>query len=64
MDPSDVMSVLSAGLKEVGFNFVFDTCWAADLTIMEEGTEFLSRIAEGGTPSPDHVMLSRLGKLL
>lgn len=49
IDPASVMTVLSAGLKQVGFNFVFDTCWAADLTIMEEGTEFLSRIAEGGT---------------
>jgi formate dehydrogenase major subunit len=48
IDAPQVMSVLSAGLKEVGFNFVFDTCWAADLTIMEEGTEFLSRIAEKG----------------
>ncbi|MHB8111648.1 MAG: NAD(P)-binding protein [Syntrophorhabdaceae bacterium] len=48
IDPTTAMSLLSAGLKEVGFNFVFDTCWAADLTIMEEGTEFLSRIAEGG----------------
>ncbi len=48
IDATSVMSVLSAGLKEVGFNFVFDTCWAADLTIMEEGTEFLSRVAEGG----------------
>ena len=45
---ADVMPVLSAGLKQLGFNFVFDTCWAADLTIMEEGTEFLSRLAEGG----------------
>ena len=45
---ADVMSVLSACLKKLGFNFVFDTCWAADLTIMEEGTEFLSRLAEGG----------------
>ncbi|MDP2854951.1 MAG: [FeFe] hydrogenase, group A [Smithellaceae bacterium] len=45
---SDVMPVLSACLKQLGFNFVFDTCWAADLTIMEEGTEFLSRLAEGG----------------
>jgi len=44
----DVMPVLSAGLKQLGFNFVFDTCWAADLTIMEEGTEFLGRLAEGG----------------
>jgi formate dehydrogenase major subunit len=43
-----VMPILAAGLKQLGFNFVFDTCWAADLTIMEEGTEFLSRLAEGG----------------
>jgi formate dehydrogenase major subunit len=46
--PEEVMPALSAGLKQLGFNFVFDTCWAADLTIMEEGTEFLSRLAEGG----------------
>jgi formate dehydrogenase major subunit len=45
---TDVMPILSACLKQLGFNFVFDTCWAADLTIMEEGTEFLSRLAEGG----------------
>lgn len=45
---ADVMPVLSACLKQLGFNFVFDTCWAADLTIMEEGTEFLSRLADGG----------------
>ncbi len=45
---ADVMPVLSACLRQLGFNFVFDTCWAADLTIMEEGTEFLSRLAEGG----------------
>lgn len=48
IDATEVMAVLSAGLKEVGFDFVFDTCWAADLTIMEEGTEFLSRVGEGG----------------
>lgn len=44
----DAMPILTAGLKQLGFDFVFDTCWAADLTIMEEGTEFLSRLAEGG----------------
>ena len=48
IDGADVMPVLSACLKKLGFDFVFDTCWAADLTIMEEGTEFLSRLAEGG----------------
>jgi formate dehydrogenase major subunit len=47
INAADVMPVLSACLKKLGFNFVFDTCWAADLTIMEEGTEFLSRVAEG-----------------
>lgn len=35
-------------LKLIGFNKVFDTNFAADLTIMEEGTEFISRIKNGG----------------
>ena len=35
---------LASALKELGFNDVFDTNWAADLTIMEEGTEFLGRV--------------------
>ncbi|MDA8126521.1 MAG: [FeFe] hydrogenase, group A [Deltaproteobacteria bacterium] len=48
IDAAAVMPILSAALKELGFDYVFDTCWAADLTIMEEGTEFLSRLAEGG----------------
>ncbi len=32
-----------SSLRELGFDDVFDTNWAADLTIMEEGTEFLAR---------------------
>lgn len=36
-------------LKRIGFQKVFDTDTAADLTIMEEGTELLNRIKEGGT---------------
>ena len=48
IEDENVMPLLSASLRLLGFNFVFDTCWAADLTIMEEGTEFLSRLAEGG----------------
>lgn len=31
-------------LRQLGFDYVFDTNFAADLTIMEEGTEFLKRI--------------------
>jgi formate dehydrogenase major subunit len=43
----EAMGRLCAGLKQMGFAYVFDTCWAADLTIMEEGTELLSRLAKG-----------------
>lgn len=31
-------------LRQLGFDYVFDTNFAADLTIMEEGTEFLGRL--------------------
>jgi iron-only hydrogenase group A len=39
---------LSAALKRVGFGAVFDTCFAADLTIMEEVTELIGRVRSGG----------------
>lgn len=32
-----------AALREIGFDYVFDTDFAADLTIMEEGSEFIDR---------------------
>ena len=32
-----------AGLKHMGFDYVFDTNFTADLTIMEEGSEFVER---------------------
>src|SRR5690606_17066655 len=35
-----------AGLKLIGFDKVFDTDLAADLTIMEEGAEFIERLKE------------------
>ncbi|MCQ2438566.1 MAG: [FeFe] hydrogenase, group A [Oscillospiraceae bacterium] len=34
---------MAAALKAIGFDYVFDTNWAADLTIMEEGSEFIHR---------------------
>ncbi len=64
IDGADVMPVLSAGLKKLGFNFVFDTCWAADLTIMEEGTEFLIAPRRGRGSAADHFLLPGLGQLL
>lgn len=41
---SRVTGKMVAALKMLGFDKVFDTDFAADLTIMEEGTEFLSRL--------------------
>jgi NADP-reducing hydrogenase subunit HndD len=37
---------LVSALRQLGFRYVFDTNFSADLTIMEEGTEFLGRIKE------------------
>ena len=39
---------LVAALKRIGFDYVFDTNFAADLTIMEEGSEFLERFTHRG----------------
>jgi NADP-reducing hydrogenase subunit HndD len=41
-----VTGKLVAALKELGFDYVFDTDFAADLTIMEEGTELLQRLSK------------------
>ena len=35
-------------LRRLGFEAVFDTNFSADLTIMEEGTEFVQRLTQGG----------------
>jgi NADH-quinone oxidoreductase subunit G/NADP-reducing hydrogenase subunit HndD len=41
----DILNLLRAGLKKIGFRQVFDTSMAADLTIMEEAADFIGRIA-------------------
>lgn len=42
-----VTGKMVAALRRIGFDKVFDTDFAADLTIMEEGTELLQRIETG-----------------
>lgn len=37
---------LVAGLRQIGFDYIFDTTFSADLTIMEEGSEFIDRLPE------------------
>ena len=39
-----------SALKQIGFDFVFDTTFGADLTIMEEATELLTRIQNKNLP--------------
>ncbi len=38
----------AAALRKLGFDYVFDTQFSADLTIMEEGSEFLERLQGKG----------------
>ena len=45
---TDVTGKMFAALRRLGFDKVFDTNFAADLTIMEEATELLDRIKNGG----------------
>jgi iron-only hydrogenase group A len=47
--PFDQAQPYMAGLmKKIGFDRVFDFTFAADLTILEETTEFLTRVEKGG----------------
>ncbi len=43
-----VTGQMVAGLRRLGFNKVFDTQFAADLTIIEEGHELINRITNNG----------------
>lgn len=44
---TDVDGLLVAALRKIGFHYVFDTAFGADLTIMEEAAELVDRITNG-----------------
>ena len=44
----NAMGKTVAALHAMGFDEVFDTSYSADLTVMEESTEFLDRVRNGG----------------
>ena len=46
---TDVEGKMACALRRLGFDKVFDTDFAADLTIMEEANEFVERVQNGGT---------------
>ena len=48
LDPGSISTgKMVAALKALGFDYVFDTNFAADLTIMEESNEFVNRFVKG-----------------
>ena len=46
---------LASALRMMGFDYVFDTNFSADLTIMEEGSELLERIKKAGEPGGENI---------
>jgi NADH-quinone oxidoreductase subunit G/NADP-reducing hydrogenase subunit HndD len=49
MDPGSIVTgKMVAAMRNLGFDYVFDTNFSADLTIIEEGNEFLHRLTHGG----------------
>jgi NADH-quinone oxidoreductase subunit G/NADP-reducing hydrogenase subunit HndD len=45
---TDVNGIMTAAFRKMGFKAVFDTSFAADLTIMEEASELAHRVKNGG----------------
>jgi iron-only hydrogenase group A len=45
---ADINGVMTTALRAMGFRRVFETSFSADLTIMEEASELVKRIGEGG----------------
>ncbi len=52
-----VTGKMTSALRRLGFDAVFDTNFAADLTIMEEGTELLTRLKKALVGKDDSVAL-------
>ena len=53
-----VTGKMLAAVRRLGFDRVFDTNFAADLTIMEEGSELDQKGQGRGHPSPDHQLFT------
>jgi NADH-quinone oxidoreductase subunit G len=48
---------MAAALRRIGFDYVFDTDFGADLTIMEEGSEFIERVLQA-KEKPEYPMFT------
>ena len=57
-DPGTLVTgKMASALHQLGFDYVFDTNFAADLTIMEEGSEFLERVKNTFTSTEEKSVL-------
>ena len=45
----DLNGILNAILRKIGFDYVFDNSIGADISVMEESNELMSRIKNGGS---------------
>ena len=45
----DFDGIMCAAFRKIGFDYVFDTSFSADLTIMEEGSELVQRVTNNGS---------------
>ena len=61
---TNVEGKMVAALRRLGFDKVFDTDFAADLTIMEEATRAARPAEERRHAAHDHLLLARLGQVL
>ncbi|MBN2875347.1 MAG: iron hydrogenase small subunit [Spirochaetales bacterium] len=53
LEPGTILTgKIYAALRRLGFDAIFDTNFSADLTIIEEGTEFVRRFTAGEGPLP------------
>ena len=52
-----------AALRAIGFDKVYDTSYAADLTVIEESNEFVKEIREWREASSFYFLLSSMGKI-
>lgn len=58
---TNVTGKMVTALRRLGFDAVYDTDFAADLTIVEEATEFIERVKNGGVLADDHLLFARAG---
>ena len=65
MEPgTDVEGKMVSAIRSLGFDAVYNMNLTADMTIVEEATELIDRIQNGGKLPMIHLLLARLDQIL